>query len=401
MNSTSGEQYWSNWSGDLRFRPAGIEVPKDEQEIINIIEKAAIAGRNIRAVGASHSCSPIFVTNDTLLSVEKLKGFYGYNKDRLTATVGAGMTVEETGNALFDVGLGMENTGHVNKQALAGAISTGTHGAGKMLTNLSGQVVGVRIVTATGQIREFDQERNQEMMKAIRVSLGTLGIISRVTLKVLPAFQLSRRQYCASVKDCLNNLEYLTNNNRNFCFYWYPRRDDVSIRIWNLPGKGTLNLPFGKLYKEYTGWGKDVLPTPHELKYNELEYSFDAKIAPTCFQEVRKLIKEKHRKIVGWRVLFRPVAGDDSYLSNSYGRDTIAITVHQNASLPYKEYFDDVEKIFQDHEGRPHWGKKHSLKAKDLKKLYPMWDRFQEIRKQMDPNGIFLNQYIKDVFQNE
>ena len=398
MSPRSAEQYWSNWSGDIRFNPARIEVPKDEQEIVNIIDRAGAAGRNIRAVGASHSCSPIFVTDDILLSVENLKGFYSHDKDKLRATVGAGMTVEEIGESLFDVGFGMENTGHVNKQAASGAISTGTHGAGKRLTNLSGQVTGVRIITGTGEIKEFDQESDPEMMKAIRVSLGTLGIISRITLKVLPAFQLNRRQYCASVNDCLNNVEYLAENNRNFCFYWYPRRDDVSIRIWNSPGKGTIDLPFARLYKEYTGWSKDVLPTQHTLKYNELEYSFDAKIAPACFLEVRKLIKEKHRKMVGWRVLFRPVAEDDSYLSNCYGRDTVAITVHQNASLPYKEYFDDVEKIFQAYGGRPHWGKKHSMGAKNLKKLYPMWDRFHEIRRQMDPKGIFLNQYIKDIF---
>jgi FAD/FMN-containing dehydrogenase len=96
--------------------------------------------------------------------------------------------------------------------------------------------------------------------------------------------------------------------------------------------------------------------------------------------------------------LFRPVAADDVFLSNAYGKNIVAITIHHHASLPYEDYFNDIEKIFESYGGRPHWGKKHSLKAPALQKLYPMWNRFQEIRKQFDPNGIFLNKYLNDVF---
>lgn len=389
---------WTNWSEDIRFVPGEVYYPSHESEVQQIVDRAVRQKQTIRAIGARHSCSAIFETNQILLVLEKFKGLHEFNTANQWATLGAATTVEEAGESLFQVGLGMENTGHINKQALSGAISTGTHGAGKKLTNLSGQVVGVRIVTGTGEVKDFTVDSHPEIMQALKVSLGSMGIFTQVTIKALPAFQLHRRQYCCSVDDCMEHLPELLEENRNFCFYWYPRRDDVSLRLWNPLGEGTQHLPYAKLYKAFTGWGRDVLPTEHHLKYNELEYCFDLETAPYCFQEVRKRIKEKHRKHVAWRVLYRPVGRDNAFLSTAYEKDIIAITLHQNAALPYNTYFDDIEKIFQAFGGRPHWGKKHSLTAAQLKSLYPMWERFHEIRMAFDPNGIFLNSYLNSVF---
>jgi FAD/FMN-containing dehydrogenase len=399
--SLEKQQGLSNWSGDIRFTPAKTEVPDNEDDLKTIIQTAIDNRQLIRAVGAGHSCSAIFETDQTLIQMDHFKDLYDYDLNKGTVTVGAGMTVEEVGERIFDIGLGMENTGHINKQAIAGAVSTGTHGAGKKIRNLSGQVVGIRMVTGTGAIRTYSQEEQPEIMQALRVSLGSMGIFTRLTLRTLPRFTLHRRQYCASTDDCIYNLERLAEENRNFCFYWYPRRDDVSIRLWNFPGEGTAALPYARLYKEYTGWGKDVLPTPHELKYNELEYSLDASVAPLCFEQIRKRVKKKYRQNVAWRILYRPIAGDDAFLSNAYGKDIVAITIHQNAVLPYQDYFDDIEQIFREYGGRPHWGKKHAMRAADLQKIYPMWDKFQEIRKEFDPHGIFLNDYLKSVFLKE
>jgi FAD/FMN-containing dehydrogenase len=399
MMYSNNDKEWSNWSGDIRFTPKQVAVPESEAELQQLVKDACQQKYNLRAIGARHSCSAVFKTSDTIISLENFKELHAPDKTKLRATFGSGMTVEEIGDALFSQGLGMENTGHINKQAIAGAISTGTHGAGRHLTNISGQMTGVRMVNGLGEIKEYNEDEHPELMQALRVSLGALGIFTAVTLRVLPSFQLHRKQYCASTEDCLTHLPQLMEENRNFCFYWYPRRDDVSVRLWNEPDNGTQTLPFpAKLYKEYTGWGHEVLPTEHHLKYNELEYSLELDAAPACFREIRRRIKEKHRKIVGWRVLYRPIAGDSVFLSNAYQRDIVAITIHQNASLPYKEYFDDIEGIMQAHGGRPHWGKKHSLTAKELKVLYPMWNRFHELRQEFDPTGVFLNEHLKRLF---
>jgi FAD/FMN-containing dehydrogenase len=388
----------SNWSGDIQFTPGRVEKPADEQELQQLIATARSKGLNIRAMGAGHSCAPIVETRQVIVRMDHFKGLLHYDTKNCTATIGAGNTVEETGESHFSVGLGMENTGHIDKQVMAGAISTGTHGAGKKLTNLSGQITGIKMVTGAGEIKSFNQDNDPEIMKALRVSLGSLGIFTELSLRVLPRFELNRRQYCASTEDCMHHLEELMEENRNFCFYWYPRRDDVSIRLWNEPGKGTKELPYAKLYKELSGWGKDVLPSRQELKFNELEYSFDIDTAPEVFAATRKRIKEKHRQQVAWRILYRPVAKDDALLSNAYGKDIVAITVHHHAPLLYRDYFDDIEKIFRSFGGRPHWAKKHSLGANELSRLYPQWEQFQKLRAEFDPDGIFLNDYMKKIF---
>lgn len=390
---------WSSWSGNIRFTPARIEEPENEEQVIALVQQAIAENRHIRTVGSSHSCSSIFKTDDILVSTEKLQGV-DCDTTAKTAIVKAGTKIHQLSETLHQAGLALENIGDVDYQAIAGAVGTGTHGAGKQLPNLSGQVIGLRMVTGTKEVVECSQQQNPELLRAARVSFGTLGIFTQVQLRLLPAFKLHRREYCTHIDDCLANLDELMQENRGFAFYWYPRSDEARIRLWSPPGEGSDDLPFARLHKERTDWSYQVLPTPQELRYEELEYALPLDAALACFQEVRKRVKEKHRKTVAWRILFRPIAADDAYLSNAYDRDIVAITLHQNATLPFWDYFQDIEPILQAHGGRPHWGKKHTMTAKDLRPLYPMWNRFQEIRQQLDPNGIFLSPYLRELLED-
>lgn len=88
-------------------------------------------------------------------------------------------------------------------------------------------------------------------------------------------------------------------------------------------------------------------------------------------------------------------------LSNARARPTMTIALLQNTTMPFKEYFDDVQPIFWEHQGRPHWGKKHTLKAPELAELYPEWDAFGRIRRRMDPDGVFMNDYLRELFGEE
>lgn len=401
MGGKGLKQQYTSWSGDVRFTPARAAIPHHEKELADIVKRSLASGDTVRAAGAKHSCSPIVETDAILIDTGRFTGFHHVDVPQGRVTVGAGLTLEEIGEHLFTVGLALENMGHINKQTIAGAMATGTHGAGKHFQNISGQMIGARLVNGNGEVGEYTVAEHPEIMQALKVSLGSLGIINQLTLRVLPAFQLQRMQYCTSTSACLENLDWLMEKNRNFAFYWYPRRDDVSIRLWNIPGEGTPELSFASLYKSSVGWSKDELPSEQELKFNELEYSVELDVAVPCFQQIRKRIIEKHRKNVAWRVLFRPVAGDDVFLSNCYGGDRVAITIHQNHLLPYQAYFDDIEPIFREFGGRPHWGKKHSLTARSLKRLYPRWDTYHRIRKEFDPRGVFMNDYLKRIFLEE
>ena len=390
---------WSNWSGSLTFEPSSLLHPKSEDDIVDIVNKCRDENKTIRVVGSGHSSSALVQTKDVLISLKHFKGIKSIDKEAMTATLMAGMTVEESNAALEKMGYALFNTGDVDVQYLAGAISTGTHGSGRKLQNLSSMLMRVRVVNSQGDIVEYDHKEHPEEIKAFRVSLGSLGVITELTVRILPLFSLQRMDVFASIEDCFQYFDEIADRYRNVDFYWYPRRDEVKIRILNDLEKGISKLPFRHVVqsREEDVVGK-VLPRTRELRFDETEFAFDAEVAWECFREVRKRVKEKHRRTVAWRTLFRTIAKDDSFLSPHYGRESVTISLHHNAGLPYREYFEDIEPIFNAYGGRPHWGKKHNLKRDMLKDLFPEWNVFHQMRKQVDPDEIFLNEYLRKLF---
>lgn len=394
---------WINWSESVRFAPETYVEPEDEGELREVVRRAHEEGRTVRPVGEGHSSTPIMATEDILVSLRRITGLVTHDRDAGTATVRAGTGLRDFGRELHDAGLGLENYGDVDLQAIAGAVGTGTHDTGKRIGSFSSMVTGLRIVTAAGEVVEVNEEDDPETLKAARVSLGTLGIFSEITMRVVPAFELRRREWCVHVEDCLENLDRLIEENRNFDFYWHPRRDEAQLRTLNVPENepGWLleDLPpcNDDVRKDDTGWSYEIIPQQRGLKFDEMEYMVPTENFRECFLEARERIKVRHRQNVGWRVLCRTVASDEDFLSPFNGRDTMTIALLQNNTLLYEEYFADMEPILRSHGGRPHWGKKHSLKADDLRPLYPHFDRFGAIREEMDPNGVFMNDYLRTL----
>jgi FAD/FMN-containing dehydrogenase len=389
---------WVNWSGSLRFSPRAIVSPASDEALAEVIRRARADGRVVRAVGAGHSSSPLVETGETLVSLERFRGLEHHDTASGVAVVRAGMTLEEAGRELFDAGLALHNLGDVNVQTVVGAVSTGTHGSGKRLKNLATALIGGRLVTGEGEIREVTIEQMPDLLRAARCSLGGLGIFTALRLSLLPAFRLHRVEVCASVDETLEALDTLTEENRNLDFYWYPRSDEVKIRTLNEEERKTSPVRFGRVVEEDRGWSHEIISKKRELKFEEMEYALPSEAGVSCFLEVRRRMRERHRKEVAWRVLYRFVEQDDAYLSTANGRATVTISLHHNAGLPYDAFFADIEPVFRAHGGRPHWGKKHSLRARDLRPLYPDWERYQVIRRSLDPDGVFLNRHLRELF---
>ncbi len=387
-----------NWSGSMRFTPRVIQKPANEVDIQKLIRIAHSENKNIRIVGAGHSSTPLVKTHETLVNQEHMKGMVSYDTNQNRVTFLPGTNIEESGEILIKLRMNMHNTGDVDYQNLAGAFGTGTHGSGKTLPNLSAMMVGCKLVDGTGETQSFSVENDPEMMQALRVSLGALGFLTEVTIQAFPAEQYARDEYCTHISTCMEHLEELVDNNLMFDFYWYPRCDEAKLRLCNPVGEGMKDLDFARVDKREKGWLYKILPKKRENKFDEMEYAIPIEAGPECFYEVRKRIKAKHRQHVGWRVLYRTVAADDAFLSTFCNRNSATIALLQNNQLDHKKYFDDMEPILRDFGGRPHWGKKHSLRAKELAPLYPDWERFLKIRKEMDPHGIFLNKYLKQLF---
>lgn len=388
---------WENWSGSVRCRPALIARPQTEAEVVDLVRRASLNGASIRVVGAGHSSVPLAMTDDVLVSLEALHGLVAHHRVRSEVTLWAGTTLHEAGTLLQELGLAFDNLGDIDQQTVAGALATGTHGTGTSFKTLSHHLVGVRMITAGGEIVECTAEHDPETMRAAQVSLGVLGIVTQLTLRLVPAFRLRRREWCTDLRTCLAHLDELQTAHRSFDFYWYPRSDEVKLRTWDLPDHGPANLPYARCVEDRTGWSAAVLPKQRSLKFEEIEYAVPAAAGPACFDEVRRCILERHRKWVGWRVLYRTLAADDAFLSMAHGRDTVTISPHQNVTLPWERFFREMETIFGAFEGRPHWGKKHWRGAQELRPLYPAWDRFLAVRRRLDPGGRFLTPYLRTL----
>lgn len=408
---------FTNWSGSLRFTAADRPQPSSTEDVAQIVRDASAAGRTVRPVGAGHSSSALAQTDDVLLSLDALDGLVSHDAERGRATVLPGTRLNAATRAFADVGLSMENMGDVDMQAIAGAISTGTHGSGRTLGNLSQMLVGGELVTGTGQVLRFGEDADGgtggvtglpdgvdggDLLRAARVSLGALGVLTSLTLRLVPAYELHRRDWCTHIDWAMEHYDAMAAENRSFDMYWYPRSDQAQVRTLNAPGDHPTLVPPGQqLHNEEVGASHEIIPKSRSLHFDEMEYMFDAEAGLECFREVRERIKARHRRTVGWRVLVRTVAEDDSLISNCYGRPTMTIALLHNAGLPYEEYFGDMEPVLQAHGGRPHWGKKHSQTAASLRGMYPEWDAFHELRRRHDPEGVFMNDYLRTLFDGD
>lgn len=354
----------------------------------------------MRPVGSGHSSTPLAATEDELVSVDDMAGVVSTRADEGVATVLAGTSLSDLGSGLEKADLAIENYGDVDYQTISGSISTGTHGSGVDLGNLSSFLMGGTFVDGTGEHVPFgvDAEGGEaELLRAARVSLGTLGIFTSLTLRVRPAFRLRRLNWMTHIDWVLENFEELVDENRCFDFYWYPRSDLAQVRILNEPGDEPSLLPPGELRTDEVGPSYKVLPHDRHLRFEEMEYMLPLSAGMEAFNVVRQRIKERHRSYVGWRVLVRTIAADNGMLSNAHSRPTMTIALLQNVGLPYAPYFDDMEPVLRSFDGRPHWGKKHTMTAEELRAHYPDWDEFHRLRGRHDPDGLFLNDYLREL----
>ena len=140
-----------------------------------------------------------------------------------------------------------------------------------------------------------------------------------------------------------------------------------------------------------------IFANVRNVRFNEMEYSVPAEAGPACLREILKKIHDK--QLPTWFPLeYRYVHADDIPLSMFEGGPRCAISIHQHYTMDYHNYFAAIEPIFWKYGGRPHWGKLHTLGARQLAPLYPRWKEFTDVRAALDPQGRFLNGHLRTVF---
>ncbi|WP_248798167.1 D-arabinono-1,4-lactone oxidase [Pseudomonas sp. MWU13-2105] len=421
---------WHNWSGGQSCLPLARLAPNDLDDLVQVIRQAS---GKIRPVGSAHSFSALVPTDGTIVSLSNFTGLLEHDSNSLQAEFGAGTPMSQMGPVLKDVGQALQNMADIDYQTLAGAISTSTHGTGKGFTSYSGFVTGLQLVTAQGEVLECDATRNAEVFNAARVSLGALGVVTKVRMQNRAPYRLRERQWIAKTEELLEDLEKNTRENQHWEMLVLPHSDyalstalnetsdqetppidlaeangnQFATIVEKLDKYGSdfpearrmlLNsLRFIADFKDRVGESFQIYPSARTLRFNEMEYSVPAEHGPACLREIIKLIDEQDLRT--WFPLeYRYVKADNIPLSMFEGRDSCSISVHQHYQMDHHNYFAAVEPIFWKYGGRPHWGKLHTLNARNLEQVYPRWQEFARVRQALDPGGKFINAHLSSIF---
>jgi L-gulono-1,4-lactone dehydrogenase len=425
----------SNWAGNQRWVAANRSAPRSTDEVATIVRRAAGAGIRVKAIGAGHSFTAAAETSGVQLTLDRLDKVLEVDRDGGRVRVQAGIRLHRLNDELAAVGLAMPNLGDIDRQSIAGAIATATHGTGLGLGNLATTVVGMELVTGTGEVVRLDTASDAELVRVARVGIGALGIVTEVTLQCVPAFRLHARETIEPLDEILDGLLDHAAAVDHFELYWMPgggKRCQVKRNARTAePARPQSRLGYvrDKWLGENVGFGlvcrvgrrfpratprvarlvtgaateRDLVDrsdrvfcTPRKVHFVEMEYGLPVGHLADAVRELRAATRALPTPIL-FPIEVRVSAADDIPLSTGFGRASGWIAVHQYRGAPYEEYFRLVERIMDGFDGRPHWGKLHGQRAATLAPRYPQWADFQAARDKLDPDRTFANPYLERV----
>jgi L-gulonolactone oxidase len=427
---------WSNWSGTESTRLARVATPRSEAEVADELLRAADRGLRVKVIGAGHSFSGVAVTDGVQLRLGALSGITSIDATRGEATVRAGTPLHVLNDELAAFGYAMPNLGDIDRQSIAGATGTGTHGTGLRLQGLSAGIRALRLVLADGSVVDCSATREPDLFQAARLGLGALGIVTEITLAVVPAFLLHAVERPEPLSDVLAHLDVVAETNDHFEFYWFPHTDRTLTKRNNRVPEGTTPKPLpawrerldddllsNRFFevtnrvatrlprttrginavasralseRQYTDWSHRVFVTARDVRFMESEWAFPRAALGEVLLELREWV-DTHDEHISFPVECRLAAADDVWLSTAYERESCYVAIHRYHRQERGAYFDAFEAIATNHGGRPHWGKMHTRDAEYLREQYPRFDDFLAVRDRVDPKRRFANAYLERV----
>ncbi|WP_037344749.1 D-arabinono-1,4-lactone oxidase [Sciscionella sediminilitoris] len=406
------EQRWTNWGGNQSCTPAFTVRPRTEQEVLDAVRFAIREGLPVRAMGAGHSFTPIVATDGVLIETDALTGITGTDSARRRVRMRGGTPISEIGDPLWDNGLSLSNQGDIDKQSISGAIATATHGSGIEYTSFSERLRWVRLVTGHGEIVEIGEE-DLHRLRAAQVAVGTLGIMTEVELAVSPRYHLREEISYPHWDQLREQIGAELAANRHFSFLWCPQPD--SAALYELPTPDGLDMTGRAYTKKYV---EAELAEPGDLvteegrradrayriyaggfmiPFHELEYYVPAERGLEAIEAMQDLMRTRFPN-ERYPLETRWVKGDQAYLSPFHGRDTTVLSVSGAPETDYWPYLRAVDELLGEFGARCHWGKIHFLDRDRVARLYPEFESFRAVRRELDPDGVFLNATTRRLF---
>lgn len=396
---------WTNWVGNQSFTPARHATPRSADEVATLVAEAAAQGMGVRVVGAGHSFTPVVQTDGLLLDLSALSGVVSADPVRRRAVARAGTPVHGFYEPLWERGLALRNQGDIDDQHIAGAVATATHGSGIGNTCFSGVVRGVSLVTPDGSIRHIGEDEPR-LLRAAQVSVGTLGVMTELELEVAEAYRLSEQVDVWPWQEVMDRWDELVHGHRHFGFFWMPSEE--SAALYNIEGHGAMtDRCYVKIYDEATPDQPDsaepgrridrcyrIYPMVYDPNFHELEYFVALERGPEALGAMRELMLASLPDSV-YPLEVRTVGPDDAFLSPNYKTATTVISVSGTPGTDYWDYLRSVDALLSQFDARVHWGKLHFLTPERLHALYPEAGEFIAVRRELDPEGVFLNDHLR------
>jgi len=428
---------WRNWSGLESATGLDVVRPAGAEEVVEVVRRARARGLTVKSAGTGHSFTGIATPRDVHLRPERMRGIVAVDRTAMTVTALAGTPLKAFNAELARLGLSLHNMGDIAEQTLAGAISTGTHGTGGRAAGLAAQVVGLELVSGTGEVLRATASENPDVLDLARVGLGALGVLTSITFAVEPLFLLRAEERPMSWADALAAFDDLTASHDHVDMYWFPHSDRMLTkrntrvgtdlaraaplprwRAW-LDDELLSNTVFGAQTaalnlapraipaanrlasrmlgpRTYTDIAHRVFTTHRRVVFREMEYAVPREVGLEVLRECRAALERSGLR-VSFPVEIRVAPADDVPLSTAYRRDALYLAFHTHRRADHTAYFAAMEPILRAHGGRPHWGKLHRLGAAEIATLYPRLPEVVALRDRLDPDRVFANAYLERV----
>ena len=406
----------TNWAGYYEYRATTLHRPTSVEELQEVVAGSP----RIRALGSRHSFNDL-ADSDEMVTLADLPADIEVDEPAATATFSGGVRYGELSAVLEAQGWALHNLASLPHISVAGAIATGTHGSGIANGNLATAVSALEFVTASGDLVTL--RRGDVGFEGAVVSLGALGVVSRVTLDLEPSFEMRQDVYegitWPVLLDQLDEVlasaysvsVFTTWESEKVGKLWLKSRTDDAVPPSELFGAARApedRHPLEGMSAENAtrqggvpGTWNDRLPhfrmgfTPSNGEELQTEYLVPLRHARAAIEAVRGL-SERIAPLL-YVTELRTMAGDNLWLSGAQGTDALAI--HFTWKLEPTGVLDllpTLERALKPFDARPHWGK--IFHAVD-RSLYPRLPEFVQLAERMDPAGKFRNEYLeKNVF---
>lgn len=429
----------ATWAGNRASRPQAVLRPASEEQVAAILADAAANGRRVKPIGASHSWSGAQLTDGVLLRLDQMQGVRAVDTEAGTIRVDAGTRLKDLLRLLGERGLSLPVRGSIAEQSIAGATATGTHGSAPAQGCLSTLVTALRLVTPDGTVHAVSSDdtdpQSRDLFDAARLGLGALGVITEMTLRVVPDFVLREEVEPVDAPDAARNLEAIRTSapfvkvwlvphtGKALVFRYWPTDqaptlsaiagwvDETIVNRYLLRGLLAATRSFditappvmrlvGATYlsgRTRIGPARDILGLPVPPAHGEIEYGLPLAAGAEAFGRLEHLVRTGGYRI-GFIQELRFSAADDIWLSPAYQRDTCWLGAYSQGICSDDPYPRAAEEILQQYDGRPHWGKTFTADRDYLGAVFPRFADFNALRRRLDPAGVLGNHFTDRVF---